>query len=96
MVWSPRVGAGICCRAMRVIVCVKKTSTHLWALQLEHVRLALLLGDFIKGGVLGAWPQKCMECPQVGHGDMFRQITYQQLIPNLQFTYCVIRSTEVA
>ena len=89
MVWSPIVGAGIFCRAMRVIVCVKKTSTHLWALQLEHVRLALLLGDFIKGGVLGAWPQKCMECPQVGRGGVFRQ-NCQHLIPNLQFTQCIM------
>jgi hypothetical protein len=34
-----------------------------------------LLGDLILGGGLGAWPQNCMECPQVGRGGVFRQIT---------------------
>jgi hypothetical protein len=38
-------------------------------------RLAPLLGDLVKGGGLGAWPQKCMERPQVGGGGVFRQIT---------------------
>jgi len=33
------------------------------------------LGDLIKGGVLGAWSENCMECPQVGHGGVSRQIT---------------------
>jgi len=32
--------------------------------ELKPSRLAPLLGDLIKGGGLGACPQKCMECPQ--------------------------------
>ena len=47
-----------------------------------------LVGWFIYGGGLGAWSQKCMECPMVGRGDVFRQ-NNQQLIPNLQLTYCI-------
>jgi len=35
--------------------------------------LAPMLGDLIKG--LGAWSQKCMECPQVGRQGVFRQNT---------------------
>jgi len=35
----------------------------------------MYLGDLIKGGSLGAWSRKCMECPQVGRGDVFKQIT---------------------
>jgi hypothetical protein len=37
--------------------------------------LAPLLGDLIKRGGLGAWSQKCMECPHAGRGGVFKQIT---------------------
>ena len=47
---------------------------YFWIPHLKPSRLAPLLGDFIQGRGLGAWPQKCMECPQVGRGDVFRQI----------------------
>ena len=43
--------------------------------QLNPSRLAPLLGDLIKGEGLGAWSYKCMECPQVGRGGVFRQVT---------------------
>jgi hypothetical protein len=46
-----------------------------WNPQLEPIWSTPLLGDLIKGGGLGAWSQKCMKCPQVGRGCVFKQIT---------------------
>ena len=53
----------------------KKYKIYVWVPQLKPVELTPLLGDLIEGGVLGAWSYKCMECPQKGRGDVFRQIT---------------------
>ena len=40
-----------------------------------------LLSYLIKGGGLGAWPQKCTERPQVGRRCVFRQI-FRQITSN--------------
>ena len=57
-----------------------------WISQPKASRLAHLLGDLIKGGsgcvvieMHGMPPRRPRECVQAN---------YQQLIPNLQFTYC--------
>ena len=71
-----RGGRGTLWGCSRILLShLHKIMIYFWVPQLELVWLAPLLGDLMKGGVLGAWPQKCMECPQVGRGGVFRQVT---------------------